>query len=145
MLRLTAEFFLKEREQLKAERGEDDKDAHMTMFDQPRLMDTKAACYIHLGQAEKAVALYLERLKTLHTASIYQQAYIMKDFAEAYLLQENIEEACICVEQALMLATQTGSKPLLRSLSNLRFKRMHWYNVPALKRLDEQLKPYRMW
>src|SRR5437879_10768618 len=84
-----------------------------------------------------------ESLIIMEPHRIRHKAIVLIDLATAYVLQKEIEEACHCASQALMLIAELKSSRVFQRVINLRGQLEPWKMTKAVKRLDEQIAVIR--
>ncbi len=114
-------------------------EAPLPRFNYSTLLGYKGVCALHLKQPQHAQAALNESLKIMEPHRLRHKAIVLVDLATSYVLQQEIEEACRCAAQSLMLIAELKSSRVFQRVIGLRAQLEPWHTTAAVKRLDEQI------
>jgi hypothetical protein len=112
-------------------------------FNYSTLLGYKGVCALRLKQPEQAQSVLHESLKIMEPHRLRHKSIVLVDLATSYVLQQEIEEACRCASQSLMLIAELKSSRVFQRVMSLRVQLEPWQTTAAVKRLDEQIAVVR--
>jgi transcriptional regulator with XRE-family HTH domain len=108
-------------------------------FNYSTLLGYKGVCALRLKQPEHAQVVLNESLKIMEPHRLRHKAIVLVDLATSYVLQQEIEEACRCASQSLLLIAELKSSRVFQRVMSLRAQLEPWQTTAVVKRLDEQI------
>jgi tetratricopeptide (TPR) repeat protein len=108
-------------------------------FNVERLPGYKGACYLNLGQSQKAQSILHASMASAKHPSLHRQSITLIDLARAYAQQEELEEMYLYADQAIALLRQTKSPRVFQRVCSLRQELHSWQDTVSIKQLDQQL------
>lgn len=94
---------------------------------------------LHFQHPHSAFLILKEAIDLGEVSSARQQAIFIVDSALALVQQEEIEEACQLVQQAVALTLQTKSGIVMQRIHTIQREMKSWEAVTSVKILNDQL------
>jgi len=102
-------------------------------------MSSAGTCYLTLNLPEASRKAIGETIRLSEANEVREQSLYLTALAGTYLPECEIEEACRCAHQALVIAEETISNRAVRRVRQLRGRLEAWRDEQCVRDLDEQL------
>ncbi len=99
----------------------------------------QGACYLQLQQPHKALVVLEETLVCVPEYSSRHRSLVLADMAAAVQQMEEIEKACMLLQNALEITTQTKSLMVLMRIQRVRKNLEPWKETSYVKQLDTSI------
>ena len=99
----------------------------------------RGVCYLQLQQPQKALVALKETLSSLPEYSTRHRSLILTDMADAMRQQNEVEETCSLLHNALEITAQTKSLLVFLRMQSVRKNLELWKQTRSVKQLDLSL------
>ncbi len=114
-----------------------------TFFDASRQAAYQGSCYMRLKRPHLARPALLSGLNMFEPLAMFTRG-ILLDLATTSIQEQEIEQACSYMHQALDLILQAHDMRLLRRVRGLREQLEPWAGLQAVKEVDERLRGFNL-
>ncbi|MFI5779401.1 XRE family transcriptional regulator [Nocardia sp. NPDC051570] len=108
-------------------------------FSQARLIGFKGNTLIAAGQGREARETLEQALADLSEESVKQRSIYLADLAAAWVLEQDPEQACAYLEQALEVLGRNWYATAMDRVKSVRQSLREWDSLPKVRALDDNL------
>jgi hypothetical protein len=109
-------------------------------LDEPRLAGARGSCATHLGQVDDAITILSQVVEATPRSLAAERSILLTDLGSAFAQSSEVEVACELLGQSLALGRSGDVNRVERVVAVRRDRLARWSDVPAVRRLDEQLR-----
>jgi tetratricopeptide (TPR) repeat protein len=113
-----------------------------TFFDASRQAAYQGSCYMRLKRPHLAQPALLSGLNMLEPLAMFTREVLL-DLATTSIQEQEIEQACSYMHQALDMIVQAHDMRLLHRVRGLREQLEPWAGLQAVKDMDERLRSFQ--